>query len=203
DVYTGWTLKDNTLEAVDAPAVPGYTPNVAHVDGVKNPTADTKLNDVVINYTADDRNQVVNYVDPNGKVVKTDTVKGKTDETVKVTPNVPDHYELVPGQNIPSEVTLKDKNTPIIVKVQPKMDDITDPSQLTKAISRTITINVPHQTPIVENQSANFTRTGQHNEVTGKDVYTGWTLKDNTLEAVDAPAVPGYTPNVAHVDGVK
>ncbi|OUQ51927.1 mucin-binding protein, partial [Lactobacillus gallinarum] len=130
-------------------------------------------------------------------------VKGKTDETVKVTPNVPDHYELVPGQNIPSEVTLKDKNTPIIVKVQPKMDDITDPSQLTKAISRTITINVPHQTPIVENQSANFTRTGQHNEVTGKDVYTGWTLKDNTLEAVDAPAVPGYTPNVAHVDGVK
>ncbi|MDM8332971.1 hypothetical protein QUW45_09995, partial [Limosilactobacillus pontis] len=102
-----------------------------------------------------------------------------------------------------SEVTLKDKNTPIIVKVQPKMDDITDPSQLTKAISRTITINVPHQTPIVENQSANFTRTGQHNEVTGKDVYTGWTLKDNTLEAVDAPAVPGYTPNVAHVDGVK
>ena len=154
-------------------------------------------------YEPEDRNQVVNYVDPNGKVVKTDTVKGKTDETVKVTPNVPDHYELVPGQNIPSEVTLKDKNTPIIVKVQPKMDDITDPSQLTKAISRTITINVPHQTPIVENQSANFTRTGQHNEVTGKDVYTGWTLKDNTLEAVDAPAVPGYTPNVAHVDGVK
>ncbi|MCC4489975.1 MucBP domain-containing protein, partial [Limosilactobacillus reuteri] len=125
-VYTDWTLKGNTLEAVDAPAVPGYTPNVAHVDGIKNPTTDTKLNDVVINYTADDQNQVVNYVDQNGKVVKSDTITGKTTQTVDINVKVPDHYELVPGQNIPSEVTLKDKNTPIIVKVQPKMDSITD-----------------------------------------------------------------------------
>lgn len=42
-IYTNWVLKDSTLEAVDASAVPGYTPNVAHVDGVENPTADTKL----------------------------------------------------------------------------------------------------------------------------------------------------------------
>ncbi|OUQ43669.1 mucin-binding protein, partial [Lactobacillus gallinarum] len=202
DVYTGWTLKDNTLEAVDAPAVPGYTPNVAHVDRVENPTADTKLANVVINYTADDQSQVVNYVDPNGKVIKSDTITGKTTQTVNVTPSVPDHYELVPGQDIPENVTLKTDNPVINIQVTPKMDPVTDPAKLNKSISRTITINKPGEKQQVINQTATFERTGQHNEVTGEDVYTGWTLKDNTLEAVDAPAVPGYTPNVAHVDSV-
>ena len=203
DVYTGWTLKDNTLEAVDAPAVPGYTPNVAHVDRVENPTADTKLANVVINYTADDQSQVVNYVDPNGKVIKSDTITGKTTQTVNVTPSVPDHYELVPGQDIPENVTLKTDNPVINIQVTPKMDPVTDPAKLNKSISRTITINKPGEKQQVINQTATFERTGQHNEVTGEDVYTGWTLKDNTLEAVDAPAVPGYTPNVAHVDRVE
>ncbi|MCC4491681.1 YSIRK-type signal peptide-containing protein, partial [Limosilactobacillus reuteri] len=58
-------------------------------------------------YEPEDQSANIDYVDQNGKVVKTDTVHGKTDETVNVTPSVPDHYELVPGQNIPSEVTLK------------------------------------------------------------------------------------------------
>ena len=202
-VYIDWTLKDSTLEAVDAPAVPGYTPNVAHVDSVENPTADTKLANVVINYSADDQTQKIDYVDPNGKVVKTDTVKGKTDETVNVTPSVPDRYELVPGQNIPSEVTLKDKNTPIIVKVQPKVDSITDPAKLNKSISRTITINKPGEKPQVINQTATFKRTGKTNEVTGITTYTPWVLDQNDLTTVSAPEVPGYTPSqktVASVD---
>ncbi|OUQ53362.1 mucin-binding protein, partial [Lactobacillus gallinarum] len=106
-------------------------------------------------------------------------------------------------QNIPSEVTLKDKNTPIIVKVQPKMDDITDPSQLTKAISRTITINKPGEKPQVINQTATFKRTGKTNEVTGITTYTPWVLDQNGLTTVSAPEVPGYTPSqktVASVD---
>ncbi|MFR0505800.1 mucin-binding protein, partial [Limosilactobacillus reuteri] len=77
------------------------------------------------------------------------------------------------------------------------------PAKLNKSISRTITINKPGEKPQVINQHADFTRTGQYNEVTGATVYTDWTLKGNTLEAVDAPAVPGYTPNVAHVDSVE
>ncbi|MDM8332428.1 YSIRK-type signal peptide-containing protein, partial [Limosilactobacillus pontis] len=51
-------------------------------------------------YEPEDRNQVVNYVD-HGKVIKSDTITGKITQTVDVTPSVPDHYELVPGQNIP------------------------------------------------------------------------------------------------------
>ncbi|OUQ45760.1 YSIRK-type signal peptide-containing protein, partial [Lactobacillus gallinarum] len=42
-------------------------------------------------YEPDDQSQVVNYVDPNGKVIKSDTITGKTTQTVNVTPSVPDH----------------------------------------------------------------------------------------------------------------
>ena len=202
-IYTDWALKDSTLEAVDAPAVPGYTPNVAHVDSVENPTADTKPANVVINYSADDQTQKIDYVDPNGKVVKTDTVKGKTDETVKVTPNVPDHYELVPGQEIPGEVKITDDNPAITVKVTPKLDPVTDPAKLNKSISRTITINKPGEKPQVINQTATFKRTGKTNEVTGITTYTPWVLDQNGLTTVSAPEVPGYTPSqktVASVD---
>ncbi|MDM8332940.1 LPXTG cell wall anchor domain-containing protein, partial [Limosilactobacillus pontis] len=102
-----------------------------------------------------------------------------------------------------SEVTLKDKNTPIIVKVQPKMDPVTDPAKLNKSISRTITINKPGEKPQVINQTATFKRTGKTNEVTGITTYTPWVLDQNGLTTVSAPEVPGYTPSqktVASVD---
>ena len=205
--FSDWNTDGASFKAEVIPAISGYTSHVTEGNyGAYAPSQD-QINNwtdpmITVTYTANDQSQVINYVDDHNKTIKTDTVKGKTDETVNVTPSVPDHYELVPGQNIPSEVTLKDKNTPIIVKVQPKVDSITDPAKLNKSISRTITINKPGEKPQVINQHADFTRTGQYNEVTGATVYTDWTLKGNTLEAVDAPAVPGYTPNVAHVDSV-
>ena len=205
--FSDWNTDGASFKAEVIPAISGYTSHVTEGNyGAYAPSQD-QINNwtdpmITVTYTANDQSQVINYVDDHNKTIKTDTVHGKTDENVNVTPSVPDHYELVPGQNIPSEVTLKDKNTPIIVKVQPKVDSITDPAKLNKSISRTITINKPGEKPQVINQHADFTRTGQYNEVTGATVYTDWTLKGNTLEAVDAPAVPGYTPNVAHVDSV-
>ena len=205
--FSDWNTDGASFKAEVIPAISGYTSHVTEGNyGAYAPSQD-QINNwtdpmITVTYTANDQSQVINYVDDHNKTIKTDTVHGKTDENVNVTPSVPDHYELVPGQNIPSEVTLKDKNTPIIVKVQPKVDSITDPAKLNKSISRTITINKPGEKPQVINQHADFTRTGQYNEVTGTTIYTDWALKDSTLEAVDAPAVPGYTPNVAHVDSV-
>ncbi|MGM9907801.1 mucin-binding protein [Limosilactobacillus sp.] len=199
--YTDWII-DNGLTAVDAPVVPGYTPSQATVAGIENPTADMTLADVTINYTANDQTQVVNYVDDAGKVIKTATVTGKTDQTVAVKLSVPDHYELVPGQDIPATVTLTTNNAPITVKVTPKMAEVTDPSQLSKTISRKIIINVPGKEPRVITQMATFIRTGKYNEVTGQITYTDWKVSDNGLTAYDAEHVAGYTPNITHVDAV-
>lgn len=197
--YGDWKLNDNSLNHVDVPVVPGYTASQTTVDGITDPTVNTKLSDITVDYTANEQGQVVNYVDPSGKTVKSDTVPGHTGEIVDITVNVPDHYILVPGQTVPRHVTLTDNNNPITIQVQPKIDNITDPAQLNKTISRTITINVPGQKPQVINQSANFSRTGTHNEVTGEDNFSNWTLKSNGLVKVDAPTVAGYTPSQATV----
>ena len=206
--FSDWNTDGASFKAEVIPAISGYTSHVTEGNyGAYAPSQD-QINNwtdpmITVTYTANDQSQVINYVDDHNKTIKTDTVHGKTDETVNVTPSVPDHYELVPGQNLPSEVTLKDKNTPIIVKVQPKVDSITDPAKLNKSISRTITINKPGKKPQVINQTATFKRTGKTNEVTGITTYTPWVLDQNGLTTVSAPEVPGYTPSqktVASVD---
>ena len=201
--YTDWQLENNSLKHVNVPTVAGYTPSRSSVDGIENPTADMTLENVVINYTANNQTQVINYVDGNGKTIKTDTVIGKTDQTVKVPVSVPDHYVLVPSQNIPSSVKLTTTNTSIMVKVTPKLDPVTDSSQLNKMITRTITINKPGQGPEVIKQEAKFSRTGETNEVTGKTTYTDWQLENSTLNYVSVPTVAGYTPSQLSVDGVE
>lgn len=200
--YGDWMLDDSNLNHVDVPTVPGYTASQTTIDGVNNPTVNTELTNITVNYTANEQGQVINYVDPAENTVKTDTVPGHTGETIDINVNVPDHYVLVPGQTVPSNVTLTDHNNPITIQVQPKIDQITDPDQLTKTISRTIIINVPGQEAQTVNQSASFTRTGTHNEVTGQDSFSDWTLKNNSLVAVSAPTVDGYTADITKVDAV-
>jgi LPXTG-motif cell wall-anchored protein len=199
--YGEWSTDSTDWNAYTAPVVAGYTPDKS----VEAVTVDenTKDTTIDINYTANDQTQVINYVDPTGKTVGTQTISGKTDETVTVTPHIPDHYTIVPGQTIPDQVTLKDKNTPITIQVTPKLDPVTDPSQLNKTISRKITINKPGEKPQVITQKATFTRTGETNEVTGKTAYTAWKLDHNGLITVDVPIVPGYTPSQSEVDGIN
>lgn len=201
--YTDWQLEDSTLNYVSVPTVAGYTPSQSSVDGVENPAADMTLENVVINYTANSQTQVINYVDGNRKTVKTDTVTGKTDQMVKVSVSVPDHYVLVSGQNIPESVKLMDHSTPITVYVTPKLDLVTDPSQLNKLITRTIMINKPGQGPEVIKQNAHFVRTGQTNEVTGKTTFTPWTVDVNGWTKVDVPVVDGYMPTQSTVGAVN
>lgn len=202
ETYTDWALNDNGLNAITVPTVEGYTPSTSKIDAVTNPTVDTKLTDVVINYTANNQSQLVNYVDESGRQIKQDNLGGYTGETINVTVKVPDHYELVPGQSIPEHVTLTTSNPVITVNIQAKQDPITDTNKLNKTISRKITINEPGKTPQVINQSAKFTRTGKVNEVTDKESYTNWKLSGNGLNVVNAPVVDGYTPNVTKIDGI-
>lgn len=202
--YGNWMVApDSTQDRfnnITYPIIPGYTMTATPGDHSAKILSQADINNwtdpnITVNYTANAQNQVVNYVDDSGKIVKSDTLNGKTGDQINIAVKVPAHYVEVPGQTIPENVTLKTNNPAINIRVTPKMDDITDPSQLTKTVSRTVTINVPHQTPIVENQTATFTRTGQHNEVTGEDTFTDWTLSNNGLKSVNVPSVDGYTPS--------
>lgn len=200
--YGDWSQDDKAWAEFDAPTVDGYTANQTKVDAVTVKNGQKNVS-VDITYDANDQTQLINYVDDSGKIVKTTTIPGKTAQTVDIPLQVPEHYDIVPGQNIPKQVTLITDNLPINVKITPKLDPVTDPAQLNKTITRTITINKPGEAPQVITQQATFTRTGKHNEATATTIFTPWMLKDNNLVAVNAPAVDGYTPSQDKVAGIE
>src|SRR5699024_6306498 len=107
--FSDWNTDGASFKAEVIPAISGYTSHVTEGNyGAYAPSQD-QINNwtdpmITVTYTANEQSQVINYVDDHNKTIKTDMVHGKTDETVNFTPSVPDHYELVPDQNIPSGI---------------------------------------------------------------------------------------------------
>ena len=167
--YSAWSTDSADWTAVNIPSHAGYTahqsdgqtgiPVVTVKDGQKDVNID-------VTYTPDEQKGQITYVDKKGNQISSTPLTGKTDQDVDVKGkiNVPANWELVPGQTIPDTVKATADGIPTVtVKVQPKLDSITDPAKLNKSISRTITINKPGEKPQVINQHADFTRTGQYN----------------------------------------
>src|SRR5699024_10947684 len=66
---------------------------------------------ISINYTANSQTTHINYVDKDGETVKSDTVSGKTDETVKTNSEVPAGWKITDGQ-IPETIHFTGEKTP-------------------------------------------------------------------------------------------
>ena len=117
--YSDWTT--GYWSDYTAPSVPGYTANYPYIAG-QLVTGETKDQTIEITYTANEHQISVEYVDnATGKILKTDHVSGKTGQTVPITPHIPDGWELVSGQSVPSEVTLGADGVPAtVIKVQPQ-----------------------------------------------------------------------------------
>lgn len=126
--YNGdWKVQgDSQWASYDVPSVPGYTASQSHVvqQEVTDATQDQTVN---ITYTANEHQISIEYVDnATGHVVKTDHLSGKTSQTVSITPHVPDGWELVSGQSVPSKVTLGADGAPAtVIKVQPQERSVT------------------------------------------------------------------------------
>ena len=112
--YRDWTT--GNFGEYDAPEIPGYTLS-GNAPAVALVTSTSDFTPVVITYIP--TNQLVKYkfVDPQGKVVGVQTVPGKTGQTVPVNIHIPDGYQLVPGESVPTSYTFKDGNPDQIIKV--------------------------------------------------------------------------------------
>ena len=144
---------------------------------------------ILINYADDDDDQ---------KVIKTDTLTGKTGETQKIDITTPNHYVLVDPAFNPSAYTfLASDNKPIIIHLKHATHSISD--------SRTVTETVHYQAadgsqvPSDHVATANFSRTGTHDEVTGADHWNAWNVASHHFDAVSTPVKTGYTPDVQTV----
>lgn len=212
DVHLDWTTGEWANYTV--PTITGYTASQSNVakEAVTGTTEDQTVN---ITYTANDGTQTIVYQDEDGSEVGKQVVPGKTDETVKVTPDVPDGYVL--KGEVPSEVTIKPDDTPITVTVEhgkshvtpdkpvnkgdliPDTKDKHYPEGLThndlnKTVTREITITDPTGKKTTTTQTVTFTRGATVDEVTNKVTYDDWSENGkHTFDKVDVPNVPGYT----------
>ena len=178
------------IKAIVAPTIKGY-----HVKSEVVQPSDPGQ-DTVLNYGKDIQVAQIKYVDVdnNNKEVASQSVSGKTDQTVDTKYEVPANYELVAGQDLPKAVTFKaDGNEPIIVKVKHKKVSVEVGEKDTQnVVTRKITVHRPDGTTKDFSQTATFTRTGTKDLVTGKTTWNAWSPAQK-LVAYTAPKVDGYT----------
>ena len=214
--YTNDPDDPTKVEPINVPSIPGYT---TKVNG--KPVSDKTImpadpgQNTSITYTANDGTQTIVYQDEDGSEVGKQVISGKTDEKVKVTPDVPDGYVL--KGEVPSEVTIKPDDTPITVTVEhgkshvtpdkpvnkgdliPDTKDKHYPEGLThndlnKTVTREITITDPTGKKTTTTQTVTFTRGATVDEVTNEVTYDDWSENGkHTFDKVDVPTVPGYT----------
>src|SRR5699024_2141685 len=128
----------------------------------------TKNSEVNINYTANPQSIKINYVDDGkgGATVKSDTLNGKTDETVKTGITIPENYTVV-GTTL-SEYTFKAKDNADITL---HLKHVIDTTSEEKTITRTIKVTNPNGGVMTIPQSAKSTRTVSTDKVTGEVNY--------------------------------
>src|SRR5699024_7963557 len=184
--YGDWTT--GSFDSYDVPVIEGYTASQSKVD-TATVTSDTQNSEVNITYTANPQSIKINYVDSdnNDSVVKSDTLNGKTDQTVKTNINVLDGY-VIEG-NVPTDYTFKASgNADITVKLKhgtttvtpdkPKTtnDKLPDnpsknypsgvaESDLNKNVTRTIKVTDPQDKVTTEIQTVHLTRSATVDEV--------------------------------------
>src|SRR5699024_6388289 len=213
--YGDWT--SSSFDSYDVPTIEGYTATQSKVD-TATVTGDTQNSEVNITYTANDQAIKINYIDSdnNDSVVKSDTLNGKTDQTVKTGITIPEGYTI--EEQAPTDYTFKASgNADITVKLKHGTTTVTpdnpkttgdklpdNPSKnypsgvgqndLNKTVTRKVTITTPDNKSTVTNQTVTFIRNATVDEVTGNVTYGSWSENGkHTFATVNVPTVPGYT----------
>lgn len=222
--YGDWTNADDqkTWNKFTTPTVDGYTPSQAGLDKVTVKAGD-KDQTINITYTANNQITHIIYKDNDGNVIKTDTVTGKTDQTVKTNSKVPAGWKITGDAKVPTTITFKGASTPdIIIPIEHQIDDIqpnnpvtpgtktptskdingAHDSDLNQTITRIINVTDPSGKTTTTTQTAHITRTATVDEVTGEVTYNPWTTDDSSWAKVDVPEIPDFTPSQTSVEAV-
>ena len=203
DLVTGTTawmpVDSQTLDAVDVPVLDGYTADTDQVPAVKVDFGDNDITKVVT-YTANDQVAEIKIIDDTtGNVLNTQSATGKFGTEIQFKQN-PDqqvidlqaqHYELVSDNFNGQKYQADNAKNQFEIHVKHQMMDV----QRTDKVTETVRYqdnhgNMLHPASI---QTKMFTEHGITDQVTGKTVWTP--AKSQTMDAVSAPEITGYTPN--------
>ena len=173
-------------------------------------------------YETEDQSANIVYVDKGGNKIKTDTVNGKTTQTVTVDvkSNVPAGWVLVNGQTDATktitftgahtdDITIKikhgktsvDHNRPVKPgEKTPSGKEIkgAHDEDLNQTITRTIKITEPGKATKTTTQVAHIYRNATVDDVTGDVTYGAWSTDAADWVAVDVPVHAGYTTHISN-----
>ena len=196
----GLTLDDFSWNTSDgkAPSKVGNYTITLNANGLKK-LQDNNPNYTVnvtgeFTYTITAASQKIEYVDGNGKVIKTiDNIS--TDSSnygdkvdFDVEQNVPKDYKLV-DSNVPTQITIENGVTRFVV--EPDIVTTTD----TKTVTRTIIVENPDGSENKVVQTVTFTRPKYTDPVNGEVTYGEWDKSSGNWNKYNAPEIPGYTSN--------
>ena len=193
--YSDWTT--GTWGAFTPKEVEGYTPTPEAV-AQQAVTADMGDQTVVVTYTADAQTIEVRYVDDDDheKLVHTNTVTGKSGQTVTITPAAPAGYELVDATPITYQVTAQ-PNQVITVHVKHQ----TSTTSESKTLTRTIELHTPFDGVKLIKQVAELTRLVTFDKATGQSTTGAWST--GQWDAYQVPTYAGYAPTIDVVPAVN
>lgn len=174
-----------------------------------NPKIDPKVNiynlldlvngTYIVNQETINKNKTgsINYVDQNGKVIKTDTISGNVGDTINLNILLPDGYEVADSDtDLPTTVTVAASGIPTItINVKHQIIYIDqwnipteyDKSQFLKEVTRTIVINTPQQKPKDIVQKESIYRNGTLDRVTKKVTFGDWSTSEFKPVTISAP----------------
>ena len=209
DQIDGKTTFDYASWYAAAASIDGYTPDYSSVVIIdqlpKNPEGlhattiiDSGKHEYTFVYTQRPKTVTINYVndDDNENVVKTDSVNGKPNTEVTITPNLPSGYMLTPGKDVPSKYTVTDgDNQALTIHVQKQFVDVSDTDPQAKQ-TRTITLHYVYDGGSKDGQKAfddavldvYYHRTATFDRSTNQTTYGDWTWDNSQGDT----STPGY-----------
>ncbi|MFR0601410.1 mucin-binding protein [Limosilactobacillus mucosae] len=190
DTYGAWIPLVAKWDELGLLEVAGYQPSQTVSELAVTPdTANVVLD---VEYLPESRLQMVNYVDQNGNLIKTQNFTGKVGETIKPVFKLPAGWRLLTGQQLPESLVIQAANVPLNVQIEPGL--VSQPAE-TRTVSRTIVLNLPNGKTQTKVQTAKFTRTVARNLVTNQFVYGEW-QRQGQFDQFDVPTIAGYLSNL-------
>ena len=215
--YGPWIAEDDGSGVTDrfaeikVPTIKGWVPSQAVVAEYK-PSGTAHSTIIDVNYLPEARSQMIEYVDENNQLIRSDAIVGRTGETVAVQSSVPTGWEIVAGK-VPDTVVFDESvDQPVRIVIKHRVITIdaeqaaelnhVDVSELTESVVREIRVLMPHQDqPLITKQQADFKRLGEYDLVDQKFVGFGdWQAVGSTLMvAYRVPKAAGYRPSVSGI----
>ena len=205
---TKWANNAETKEfkAVDSPTIANYTPDSETIDAI---TVNQNSDNIVktVSYNANRSNLHVIYQDDtdNKELSHKDFLNGLIGNSANYNTNdtinnyQSQHYDLVSDETNGQNLTYQDTDKTYVVHFKHHISNVNETSKSTQTVHYVASDNsaVPSDTK----HEVSYSRTNQHDDVTGKITNYGTWGPIKTLPDVPTPEKKGYTSDYKEVKG--